>query len=73
MLGKPKGKGMCAGTRDDVEGTQIFFRKFLRGSGGADVFCANVDLLTNLEVWCRFPSAVHGTLVMNLSFCHLFT
>ena len=40
--------------------------------GGSDVFCANIDLLSNVVVRSGSPSAVRRTLVTCLSFSHLF-
>ena len=38
-----------------------------------DVFCANIDLLSNAEVRSGFLLAVHRALITSLSFSHLFT
>ena len=48
------------------------FLKVFGGMSGSDVFCTNIDLLSNADVRSKFPSVVHRTLIMCQSFSHLF-
>ena len=50
---KTEGVGVCSGPSDDFVGTQELFGEFLGGTGGPDVLCSDIGLVSDLEVRSR--------------------
>ena len=50
----------------NLKRAEVFFCKFLRGSGSMDVIGLSKDFISNLEVWQWSPMFVHGDRVLFL-------
>ena len=65
-LGESEYEGVQAGLSDDFKRSEEFFRELLGGSGHMEILRLNVDLGSDLELWCRSPTGVCRTLTASL-------
>src|ERR1700731_4341086 len=72
-LGESEYEGVQAGLSDDFEGSKEFLRELPGGSGHTEILCLNVDLDSNLELWCRSLTVVCQTLIASLRIGNLGT
>ena len=62
-----KGEGIGASLSDDVIGTKIFFREFVQGTSGLEMFSFDEDFIANFGIQCKRLALIGGDLISFLS------